>query len=193
MTTFERARSSTALLRCLPSRVKEPCFETLHHSALAMPSWPPLALQYNHASFLTAVLSCSSSPLHKQPSSQAPVPVFGWLWPSRPTAQLCWVADLPMSLLSTYYLVKSLNECIGSADAHRLPSNEIVVCDLTAGTPNVIHILCIIKSNSMLLYKARRLSITLFHRLVLACACDPAVSANLVLVLCSMRQRCCIR
>jgi hypothetical protein len=66
-------------------------------------------------------------------------------------------ADLPMSLLSTYYLIKSLDECIGSADANRSPPYEMVVCDLTVGTTTIIYILCIIKSNGMLLYKACRL------------------------------------
>ncbi len=79
---------------------------------------------------------------------------------SCPSLTCARVADVPMALLSTYYLVTSLNECIGSANAHRLPSNEMVVCDLTAGTATIIHILCIIKSNGMLLYKARRRSRT---------------------------------
>ncbi len=43
------------------------------------------------------------------------------------------VADLPMSALSLYYLVRSVDECIHSANAHRTPSNDLVVCDLTEG------------------------------------------------------------
>ena len=95
-----------------------------------------------------------------------------------------------MAILSTYYLVTSLNECIDSANAHRLPSNEMVVCDLTAGTATIIHILCIIKSNGMLLYKARcrsllgRIAVHSAVRALSTCSCIQP--CRLIFVQCSM-------
>ena len=60
-------------------------------------------------------------------------------------------ADLPMSILSVYYLTRAMNECIGSADAHRIPSEELVVCGLTAGPATVINVLSAVTSAAMLM------------------------------------------
>jgi hypothetical protein len=61
------------------------------------------------------------------------------------------VADLPMSALSLYYLVRSVDECIHSADAHRTPSNELVVCGLTEGRANLLNVLSAVTSAAMLM------------------------------------------
>ena len=58
-----------------------------------------------------------------------------------------------LSSLSLYYLAKSLDECIDSANAHRVPSTDIVVCDMTAGPLNILNLLSVITSCAMLLYK----------------------------------------
>jgi hypothetical protein len=68
-----------------------------------------------------------------------------------------------MSLLSTLYLIISVDECIRSADAHRAPSSALVVCDLNGGRAFLVKFLITIKSNSMLFYRACRLSITLLR------------------------------
>jgi hypothetical protein len=60
-------------------------------------------------------------------------------------------ADLPMSALSLYYLVRSVDECIHSADAHRTPSNELVVCGLTKGPANLVNMLSAVTSAAMLM------------------------------------------
>ena len=62
------------------------------------------------------------------------------------------VADLPMSVLSIYYLTKSIDECITSADAHRIPSNKMVVCGLTAGPATAVNVLSAVTSAAMLMY-----------------------------------------
>jgi hypothetical protein len=61
------------------------------------------------------------------------------------------VADLPMAALSLYYLVRSVDECIHSADAHRTPSNELVVCGLTEGRANLVNVLSAVTSAAMLM------------------------------------------
>ena len=61
------------------------------------------------------------------------------------------VADLPMSALSLYYLVRSVDECIHSADAHRTPSNELVVCGLMEGRANLVSVLSAVTSAAMLM------------------------------------------
>jgi hypothetical protein len=61
------------------------------------------------------------------------------------------VADLPMSALSLYYLVRSVDECIHSADAHRMPSNELVVCGLAEGRANLVNVLSAVTSAAMLM------------------------------------------
>ena len=87
--------------------------------------------------------------------------------------------DVPMSGLSIYYLVRSLDgpplpsrtpahphslrvphlcawaECIDSAIKHRVPSNAMVVCDLSAGYPNLLNVVSVITSVAMLMYKVR--------------------------------------
>jgi hypothetical protein len=86
--------------------------------------------------------------------------------------------DVPMSGLSIYYLVRSLDgpplpsrtpahpilagaarcacaECIDSAIKHRVPSNEMVVCDLSAGKSNLLNVVSVITSVAMLMYKVR--------------------------------------
>jgi hypothetical protein len=60
-------------------------------------------------------------------------------------------ADLPMSVLSVYYLTRAMNECIVSADAHRVPSDELVVCGLTAGPATVINVLSAVTSAALVL------------------------------------------
>jgi hypothetical protein len=60
-------------------------------------------------------------------------------------------ADLPMSALSLYYLVRSVDECIHSADAHRTPSSELVVCGLTEGPANLVNVLSAVTSAAMLM------------------------------------------
>ena len=60
-------------------------------------------------------------------------------------------SDLPMSALSLYYLVRSVDECIHSADAHRKPSNELVVCGLTEGPANLVNVLSAVTSAAMLM------------------------------------------
>ena len=60
-------------------------------------------------------------------------------------------SDLPMSALSLYYLVRSVDECIHSADAHRTPSNELVVCGLTEGRANLVNVLSAVTSAAMLM------------------------------------------
>ena len=54
-----------------------------------------------------------------------------------------------MSALSLYYLVRSVDECIHSADAHRTPSNELVVCGLTEGPVNLVNVLSAVTSAAM--------------------------------------------
>ena len=71
------------------------------------------------------------------------------------TILLGLVEDLPMASLSFYYLVKSLDECIGSANAHRTPSTDFVVCDLPVGNANILNLLSVITSAAMLMYKVR--------------------------------------
>ena len=61
------------------------------------------------------------------------------------------VADLPMSALSLYFLVRSIDECIHSANAHRLPSNDLVVCDLMEGRANLVSVLSAVTSAAMLM------------------------------------------
>jgi hypothetical protein len=84
--------------------------------------------------------------------------------------------DVPMSGLSIYYLVRSLDgpplpsrtplhpilavaapcacaECIDSAIKHRIPSTDLVVCDLSAGNPNLLNVVSVITSVAMLMYK----------------------------------------
>ena len=56
-----------------------------------------------------------------------------------------------MSALSLYYLVRSIDECIHSADAHRKPSNELVVCDLMEGRANLVNVLSAVTSAAMLM------------------------------------------
>jgi hypothetical protein len=56
-----------------------------------------------------------------------------------------------MSALSLYYLVRSVDECIHSADAHRTPSNELVVCGLTKGPANLVNVLSAVTSAAMLM------------------------------------------
>jgi hypothetical protein len=58
-----------------------------------------------------------------------------------------------MSSLSLYYLAKSLGECISSANEHRIPSTDVVVCDMTAGPATILSLLSVITSCAMLLYK----------------------------------------
>jgi hypothetical protein len=60
-------------------------------------------------------------------------------------------SDLPMSALSLYYLIRSVDECIHSADAHRKPSNELVVCGLTEGRANLVSVLSAVTSAAMLM------------------------------------------
>ncbi len=60
-----------------------------------------------------------------------------------------------MSVLSVYYLTRSINECIISADAHRVPSDELIVCGLTAGPATVINVLSAVTSTAMLMYPPR--------------------------------------
>ncbi len=61
-------------------------------------------------------------------------------------------ADLPMSVLSLYYLIRSIDECISSSDAHRAPSTALVVCDLRAGFTNILTVLSVVTSAAMLMY-----------------------------------------
>ena len=68
---------------------------------------------------------------------------------------LGFAEDLPMSLLSTYYLVKSMDECIGSAIAHKVPSTELVVCDTRPGSQNHLNVISVVTSAAMLMYKVR--------------------------------------
>ena len=56
-----------------------------------------------------------------------------------------------MSALSLYFLVRSIDECIHSADAHRKPSNELVVCGLTEGRANLVNVLSAVTSAAMLM------------------------------------------
>jgi hypothetical protein len=56
-----------------------------------------------------------------------------------------------MSALSLYYLVRSVDECIHSADAHRMPSNELVVCGLAEGRANLVNVLSAVTSAAMLM------------------------------------------
>ena len=56
-----------------------------------------------------------------------------------------------MSALSLYYLIRSVDECIHSADAHRTPSNELVVCGLTEGPANLVNVLSAVTSAAMLM------------------------------------------
>ena len=58
-----------------------------------------------------------------------------------------------MSALSLYYLVRSVDECIHSADAHRTPSNDLVVCGLTEGPANLVNVLSAVTSAAMLMYE----------------------------------------
>ena len=60
-------------------------------------------------------------------------------------------SDLPMSSLALYYLIRSVDECIHSADAHRTPSNELVVCGLTEGPANLVNVLSAVTSAAMLM------------------------------------------
>ncbi len=46
-------------------------------------------------------------------------------------------------------------ECIGSANAHRVQSTAMVVCDLYAGPKNIVNLLSVITSAAMLMYKVR--------------------------------------
>jgi hypothetical protein len=59
-----------------------------------------------------------------------------------------------MSALSLYYLIKSVNECIASADNHRVPSNALVVCGLAEGSASLVNVLSAVTSASMLMYPA---------------------------------------
>jgi len=68
-----------------------------------------------------------------------------------PVARLLLCSDLPMTALSLYYLVRSVDECIHSADAHRKPSNELVVCGLTEGRANLVSVLSAVTSAAMLM------------------------------------------
>ena len=71
--------------------------------------------------------------------------------PSAGCNRLPLCSDLPMSALSLYYLVRSVDECIHSADAHRTPSNELVVCDLTEGPATLVNVLSAVTSAAMLM------------------------------------------
>ncbi len=71
--------------------------------------------------------------------------------PSAVFTRLPCCSDLPMSALSLYYLVRSVDECIHSADAHRKPSNELVVCGLTEGPANLVNVLSAVTSAAMLM------------------------------------------
>ena len=73
------------------------------------------------------------------------------LCPSAFVTRLLLCSDLPMSALSLYYLVRSVDECIHSADAHRTPSNELVVCGLTKGPANLVNVLSAVTSAAMLM------------------------------------------
>ena len=73
------------------------------------------------------------------------------LCPSAFVTRLLLCSDLPMSALSLYYLVRSVDECIHSADAHRKPSNELVVCGLTEGRAHLVNVLSAVTSAAMLM------------------------------------------
>ena len=78
------------------------------------------------------------------------------------------VADLPMSVLSIYYLTKSIDECITSADAHRIPSNKMVVCGLTAGPATAVNVLSAVTSAAMLMYPPHSIQACVFGPLCVA-------------------------
>jgi hypothetical protein len=58
-----------------------------------------------------------------------------------------------MSMLAVFYLIKSVQECIQSADENRAPPYELVVCDLPLGRDTHIFVLNAITSAAMLTYK----------------------------------------
>ena len=65
-----------------------------------------------------------------------------------PASRAIWVgmAVAPLSACA---------ECIGSANAHRVQSTAMVVCDLYAGPKNIVNLLSVITSAAMLMYKVR--------------------------------------
>jgi hypothetical protein len=84
---------------------------------------------------------------------------------------LGFAEDLPMTFLSGYYLVRAT----GLGDVIRIASHfgrlfaqvksvdECIIgpsqlCDLTAGTPNIVNVLSVITSAAMLMYKVRAFS-----------------------------------
>ena len=48
-----------------------------------------------------------------------------------------------------------LLQCINSANAHRTPSADLIVCDLMSGNANITNVLSVITSAAMLMYKVR--------------------------------------